>query len=83
MLVAMAILLELAAGVGLAYLAGWSEVRAALGHLDGIWLIALVGGLLVSFVGYHYAYRGIWCPGVVSRRWTSLFPGQSSRSRAS
>jgi hypothetical protein len=59
-LVALAILLELAAGVGLAYVAGWSAVRAVLGDFDGIWLIALVGALLVSFVGYHYAYRGIF-----------------------
>lgn len=59
-LVATAILLELAAGVGLAYVAGWSQVRAALGNFEGIWLIALVGGLLVSFVGYYYAYRGIF-----------------------
>ena len=60
MLAGVAILLELAAGVGLAYVAGWSQVRAVLGDFDGIWLIALVGALLVSFVGYHYAYRGIF-----------------------
>jgi hypothetical protein len=59
-LAGVAILLELAAGVGLAYVAGWSQVRAVLGDFDGIWLIALVGALLVSFVGYHYAYRGIF-----------------------
>ena len=59
-LAGVAILLELAAGVGLAYVAGWSKVRAVLGDFDGIWLIALVGALLVSFVGYHYAYRGIF-----------------------
>jgi hypothetical protein len=59
-LVAVAILLELAAGVGLAYVAGWSEVRAVLGDFDGVWLIALVGALLVSFVGYHFAYWGIF-----------------------
>ena len=59
-LVGVAILLELAAGAGLAYVAGWSRVRAVLGDFDGIWLIALVGALLVSFVGYYYAYRGIF-----------------------
>ena len=59
-LVAAAILLELAAGVGLAYVVGWSRVRAVLGDFDGMWLIALVGALMVSFVGYHYAYRGIF-----------------------
>jgi hypothetical protein len=55
-----ATLLELAAGVGLAYVAGFAAVRAALGHFDAVWLIALVGGLLTSFVGYLYAYRGVF-----------------------
>ena len=41
-------------------MASWSRVRAVLGDFDGVWLIALAGGLLVSFVGYHYAYRGIF-----------------------
>ena len=59
-LVAVAILLELAAGAGLAYVAGWSEVRAVLDDFHGMWLIAPTGGLLVSLLGYHYAYRGIF-----------------------
>ena len=59
-LAGVAIVLELAAGTGLAYVAGWSQVRAVLGDFDGIWLVALAGALLVSFVGYHYAYRGIF-----------------------
>ena len=59
-LAGVAILLELAAGTGLAYVAGWSQVRAVLGDFDGRWLIALAGALLVSFVGYHYAYLGIF-----------------------
>ena len=53
-LAGVAILLELAAGTGLAYVAGWSQVRAVLGDFDGIWLVALAGAVLVSFVGYHY-----------------------------
>src|SRR5438477_9771601 len=60
MLAGVSILLELAAGTGLAYIAGWSQMRAALGDFAGIRLIALVGALLVSFVGYHYAYQGIF-----------------------
>jgi hypothetical protein len=60
LLAGVAILLELAAGTGLAYVAGWSQVRAVQGDFDGRWLIALAGALLVSFVGYHYAYRGIF-----------------------
>jgi hypothetical protein len=60
LLVGVAILLELAAGVGLAYVAGWSEVRAVLGDFHGMWLIALVGALVVSLIGYHFAYRGVF-----------------------
>ena len=59
-LAGVAIVLELAAGTGLAYVAGWSQVRAVLGDFDGMWLIVLAGALLVSFVGYHYAYLGIF-----------------------
>jgi hypothetical protein len=59
-LVGVAILLELAAGTGLAYVAGWSQVRTVLGDFDGRWLIALAGALLISFIGYHFAYRGIF-----------------------
>jgi hypothetical protein len=58
--VAVAVFLELAAGTGLAYLAGWSKVRAALGGINGVWLAVLAGALLVSFVGYYYAYQGIF-----------------------
>jgi len=60
LLVGVAVLLELAAGVGLAYVAGWSKVLAVLDDFHGTWLIALVGALLVSLIGYYYAYRGIF-----------------------
>jgi uncharacterized membrane protein YbhN (UPF0104 family) len=60
LLVAVAVLLELAAGAGLAYVAGWSTVRAALGDADWVWLAVLAGALLISFVGYYYADQGIF-----------------------
>jgi hypothetical protein len=61
MLIAAAALLDLAAGVGLAYVAGFSSVRAALGHFHWVWLIAMLGAALaVSFAGYFYAYQGIF-----------------------
>jgi hypothetical protein len=60
LLIALATLLELAAGTGLAYVAGFSSVKAALAAFNGYWLIAVVGGLAISFVGYHFAYRGIF-----------------------
>jgi hypothetical protein len=59
-LVVLAVLLEVAAGVGLAFVAGFSEVRAVLGQFDWPWLIGLFGALFISFAGYYYAYRGIF-----------------------
>jgi hypothetical protein len=59
-LIVVAVLLELAAGTGLAYLAGFGQVRAVAGRFNGLWLLVLVGALLISFVGYHFAYRGIF-----------------------
>lgn len=53
-------LLQLAAGVGLAYVAGFDATHAALTDFHWVWLPALVGGLVVSYVGYYYAYRGIY-----------------------
>jgi hypothetical protein len=52
--------LDLAAGIGLAYVAGFSSVRAVLGHFHWVWLVALIGALGVSFAGYYYAYEGIF-----------------------
>jgi hypothetical protein len=59
LLIALAALLELAAGVGLAYVAGFPRARAALGGFDWVWLSALAAALVVSFTGYFYGYRGI------------------------
>ena len=44
----------------MAYVAGFSQVRAVLGDFHWPWLIGLFGALFISFVGYHYAYRGIF-----------------------
>lgn len=60
MLLVLAAVLQLAAGVGLAYVAGFSSVRAALGDFHPVWLAALAGGLGVSFAGYYYAYEGMF-----------------------
>lgn len=59
-LVAVAFLLEVAAGVGMAYVAGFGAVRSALGNFEAIWLLALVGALAISFVGYHFVYRTLY-----------------------
>ena len=60
LLVALAAALELAAGVGWAYVAGFSRVLAVLGDFRWAWLIVLSGALLVSFTGYYCAYQGIF-----------------------
>ncbi len=82
-LAGVAILLELAAGTGLAYVAV-VPVRAVLGDFDGRWLIALAGALLVSFVGYYYAYRGIFRveggPGCLTGRCAQWSPRVSADS---
>jgi hypothetical protein len=60
MLLVLAALLQLAAGAGLAYVAGFSSVQAVLGHFDWPWIFAVVGALGLSFAGYYYAYEGIF-----------------------
>jgi hypothetical protein len=60
LLITVATLLELSAATGLAYLAGFASVRAALGRFSPVWLAALAGSLAISFVGYYYAYHGIF-----------------------
>jgi hypothetical protein len=60
LLVALAAVLQVSAGVGLAYVAGFSNVRAVLGDFDPVWLAALVGALGLSFAGYYWAYEGIF-----------------------
>jgi hypothetical protein len=60
LLIASAALLQLAAGVGLAYVAGFSDVWHVLQGFDWVWMVPLVVGLVMSFVGYYYAYAGIY-----------------------
>lgn len=59
-LLVLAVVLDLAAGIGLAYVAGFSSVRGVLGHFDWVWLVVLIVALGVSFAGYYYAYEGIF-----------------------
>jgi hypothetical protein len=60
LLIIVATPLDLSAVAGLAYLAGFSRVRAALGQFSPVWPAALAGALGISFVGYYYAYRGVF-----------------------
>jgi hypothetical protein len=59
-LLVLAALLQLGAAVGMAYVAGFSPVRAALERWNAAWLAVMVGALVVSFVGYYWAYRGVF-----------------------
>lgn len=45
--------LQVAAAVGLAYVAGFSEIAHALGRFDAPWIAAVAGSLAISFVGYY------------------------------
>lgn len=58
MLVATA--LELGACVGLAYVAGFSDLRAVLLDFTWRWLLLAPAAWVVSYVGYYFAYRGIF-----------------------
>jgi uncharacterized membrane protein YbhN (UPF0104 family) len=55
-----AVVLEVAAGTGLSYVAGFGAVEAALHRLDWVWLAVVLAALTVSFAGYYSAYRGIY-----------------------
>jgi uncharacterized membrane protein YbhN (UPF0104 family) len=58
-LVAVAATLYLAAAVGMAYVAGFDDVRHALERTAWWWLPLSLAGVAVSFVGYYFGYRGI------------------------
>jgi hypothetical protein len=52
-------LLYSAAGVGLAYVAGFSTLQWRLEHARWWWLAPAFGALVLAFVGYYFAYRGV------------------------
>lgn len=60
-LIAITATLQLSAAIGIAYVAGFSDTLDALAALDWPWLCAMLGAFAVSFVGYYYAYHGIYC----------------------
>ena len=59
-LIALAVVLELAAGTGLAVAAGLSRIRQVLTQFDWAWLPVPCLGLGLAFVGYYFAYRGVF-----------------------
>jgi hypothetical protein len=56
-----AVALEVAAGVGLSYVAGFTTVRrVVLGPIEWDWVGWLAAALTASFAGYYFAYRGVF-----------------------
>jgi len=58
-LIGLAAALQVGAGVGMAYVAGFHATKEALDHLRWGWLLGIAGGLLLALVGSYYATGGI------------------------
>jgi hypothetical protein len=59
LLTALAALLYVAGGVGMAYVAGFDDIWQAVQHPSWPWLAASLGGVALAFVGYYFGYRGV------------------------
>ena len=60
LLLVVASLLELAACAGLAYVGGFAHLQAVLADFRWQWLLVAPAAWAVSYVGYYFAYRGIF-----------------------
>ena len=58
-LVVLAILLYAAAGVGMAYVAGFDAVHSRLSSAQWWWLAPSFAAVMIAFGGYFFAYRGV------------------------
>lgn len=58
-LVGLAELLFVAGGVGMAYVAGFGKVHTVIEQAHWWWLLASVGGVVLAFMGYVFAYWGV------------------------
>lgn len=52
--------LDVAAAAGIAYVAGFSSVHRAWDHFAPIWLVPVAGCIVISFVGYYFAYQELY-----------------------
>lgn len=59
LLTVLAAVLYLAAGLGLADVAGFGDVWRAAQHPQWQWLAASLGGVALAFVGYYFGYCGV------------------------
>lgn len=78
-LAAVTAVLQVAAGAGMAYVAGFTQVGDVLRQVRWYWLVALVASLAVSLVGYHFSCRGAYeaagGPGLESAQMRSVSIG--------
>ncbi len=58
-LIALVAALYVAAGLGMAYVAGFGAVQNRLAHADWWWLAPSFAAVLLAFASYYFAYRGI------------------------
>jgi hypothetical protein len=59
LLTALAAVLYLAGGIGMAYVAGFDAVWRVAQHPQWPWLAASLGGVVLAFAGYYFGYRGV------------------------
>jgi hypothetical protein len=59
LLTALGVVLYVASGVAMAYIAGFDRVWHAAQNPSWPWLAASLGGVALAFVGYYFGYRGI------------------------
>lgn len=60
LLIGLAAVLQVAAGVGMGFWSGTNKVDLILGKFSPDWLGAMLIGLIVSFVGYYFVYQEIY-----------------------
>jgi uncharacterized membrane protein YbhN (UPF0104 family) len=59
LLTALAAVLYVAAGLGMAYIAGFDAVWHTARQPSWPWLAASLGGVALAFAGYYFGYRGV------------------------
>jgi uncharacterized membrane protein YbhN (UPF0104 family) len=59
-LITLTAVLQLAGAAGISYVAGFSDVGDRMSRITWPWLLVLLGGLVISFAGYYFAYHGVY-----------------------
>ncbi len=62
-LVVLAAVLQVLAGVGMAYVAGFHRTESVLASVRWPWIAAVAGALVLALIGSYYATRGIYRAG--------------------